>query len=40
MTAALILAAGVDVEWGETTNPLVPLALLVLVIVLVIMWAS
>lgn len=35
-----ILAVGVGVEWGETSNPLVPLALLALVLVLVIGWAG
>lgn len=35
-----ILAVGVSVSWDETTNPLPALALLVVVILLVIKWAS
>lgn len=40
MSAVDLFAVGVSVEWGATTNPLVPLLIVVGVIILVIKWAS
>ena len=40
MSAVDLLAVGVSVEWGSTTNPLVPLLIVAAIIVVVIRWAS